>query len=619
MKRLYFLNIALLFYMMGTFQLLQAQTKAEIHAKVAAIKANPKYLWGEGHGNTLKTARDVARSDIANSIITTIESRTAYRISDDSKQGYSEEFIMAVQTYSSATLYHLTEIIEEDKPGAAKVFIYILRSEVYEVFAQRKNKIFEYIREAEKAEKGSQIADAIRGFYWAQTLLRSLPRPSEVRYIDVEGEERVLTQWLPQQLVRIFSGIKISVLKVDKDKTKQMIDLKISYNGIPVVNFDYSYRSGKEWTKVGAKDGRGCIVLDPNEDVANLTIQAEYEFAGLSVWDEELKSVLDRLESVPYPQSRYDNIPMEDTNWDSVIFQSNQRTIIQRKEDIQDHYYQKISDSASYYMNVMHKIEYAIESRQYDSVKAYFDENGFDMFTKLINYGRAELYGRADYRLEKSSEGVICRSLPLIFNFSGERTFIEDIVFVFDQNGLINGLSFELSKKTLADINTHEYWPIESRNAIIRFLENYKTAYALKKLDYISRIFSNEALIITGTVLRSYERLDAMTVRLRENIRLREQTKEDYLRNLRMCFANNEYINIQFTETLIRKGDISCGELYGIQIKQDYYSSTYGDRGYLFLMVDLNNEEEPIIHVRAWQPEKDPEFGQIGMEHFTVR
>jgi hypothetical protein len=38
----------------------------------------------------------------------------------------------------------------------------------------------------------------------------------------------------------------------------------------------------------------------------------------------------------------------------------------------------------------------------------------------------------------------------------------------------------------------------------------------------------------------------------------------------------------------------------------DYYSSTYSDTGYLFLMVDMNDAKQPIIKVRTWQPERDP-------------
>ena len=47
--------------------------------------------------------------------------------------------------------------------------------------------------------------------------------------------------------------------------------------------------------------------------------------------------------------------------------------------------------------------------------------------------------------------------------------------------------------------------------------------------------------------------------------------------------------------------------LSALQIKQDYFSSTYGDSGYLFLAVDLEVSDKPVIHVRTWQPERDEE------------
>jgi hypothetical protein len=58
------------------------------------------------------------------------------------------------------------------------------------------------------------------------------------------------------------------------------------------------------------------------------------------------------------------------------------------------------------------------------------------------------------------------------------------------------------------------------------------------------------------------------------------------------------------------------GEMYAIQIAQDYYSTHYGDKGYLFLMVDINDLEHPLIKVRTWQPEKDPKFGLYGPGDF---
>lgn len=69
------------------------------------------------------------------------------------------------------------------------------------------------------------------------------------------------------------------------------------------------------------------------------------------------------------------------------------------------------------------------------------------------------------------------------------------------------------------------------------------------------------------------------------------------MRKLKMCFQSNQFINIRFADNdVVKMG--AGGETYGIQIKQDYYSSNYGDHGYLFLMVDFNDPENPSIKVR---------------------
>ena len=99
-------------------------------------------------------------------------------------------------------------------------------------------------------------------------------------------------------------------------------------------------------------------------------------------------------------------------------------------------------------------------------------------------------------------------------------------------------------------------------------------------------------------------------------IKYNRQTKDQYLRNLKRCFERNEFVNIRFSSNDVKKLGIEGGESYAIQIQQDYYSSTYGDKGYLMLIVDVNDPHKPLIKVRTWQPEKDPEFGIYGPEHF---
>ena len=66
------------------------------------------------------------------------------------------------------------------------------------------------------------------------------------------------------------------------------------------------------------------------------------------------------------------------------------------------------------------------------------------------------------------------------------------------------------------------------------------------------------------------------------------------------------------------KGDLAGveGEVYGIQIQQDWNSSTYGDRGYLFLVLDMNDADTTRIHVRTWQPHPDPVDGLFDLSKF---
>ena len=81
-------------------------------------------------------------------------------------------------------------------------------------------------------------------------------------------------------------------------------------------------------------------------------------------------------------------------------------------------------------------------------------------------------------------------------------------------------------------------------------------------------------------------------------------------------FDSKEYSNIKFANLDISRMAKGEGEIFCVQIKQDYYSSNYGDSGYLCLLLDLEDPQKPIIHVRAWQPKPDENFGIFGTGEF---
>ena len=582
--------------------------------RIAQIKNQGNvYLWGESQGKTLNVADRDALADLIGQISTSVESDFTL-VRDENPSGYSETFKGVIKTYSQATLSNTERVVVGKEPKLT-VFRYIKRAEIRKIFVARRNKIIGFVESAQRAERKLQIADALRYYYWAQTLLRSHPDGATIKMTDEEsGEQHLLASWIPEQINNIFNNIRVTKGDSKIDGNFRQVELFFTYKKEPVSNFDFTYWDGQDWSNiVSAKDGRGVAELPAIFDGSKMDLKGEYIFVGEATIDSELKDVMETIEPVPYKSSnlQLSSVSAKPKQAQKEIQKAQEQTAAKTESFFE--YVQNDLD----YKNIMTEIERSVISRTYDSVRQYFDEDGWDMFTKLVNYGRARICGTPDYRFARTDEGVICRSMPLVFNFpNNKNSFVEDIVFEFGTDGKIHSLSFGLAQTALEGITGKSQWSEPSRLTLIRFLENYKTAYALKRLDYISSIFADDALIIVGHVLKKQPVQDAMAIEPdKQIVRYTKQTKEQYIRNLDICFKSNEFINLRFADSEIRKA--GNGEIYGIQIKQDYFSSNYGDTGYLFLMVDLNDRESPVIHVRAWQPEKDPEFGLIDLSSFT--
>lgn len=582
--------------------------------RIAEIKKQGNiYLWGEAQGKTLNVADRDALADLIGQISTSVESDFTL-IRDENPDGFGETFNSIVKTYSKATLSNTERLVAGKEPKVT-VFRYIRRTEIKKIFVARRNKIVGFVESAQRAERKLQIADALRYYYWAQTLLRSHPDGATIKMTDEEsGEQHLLASWIPEQINNIFNNIRVTKGDSKIDGSFRQVELFFTYKNEPVSNFDFTYWDGQDWSNiVSAKDGRGVAELPAIFDETKMDLKGEYIFTGEATIDSELKDVMETIEPVPYKSS---NLQLSSVSAKPKQAQMEIRKAQEETAAKTESFFEYVQNDVDY-KRIMAEIERSVISRTYDSVRQYFDEDGWDMFTKLVNYGRARICGTPDYRFAKTGEGVICRSMPLVFNFpNNKNSFVEDIVFEFGTDGKIHSLSFGLAQTALEGITGKSQWSEPSRLTLIRFLENYKTAYALKRLDYISSIFADDALIIVGHVLKKQPVQDAMAIEPdKQIVRYTKQTKEQYIRNLDICFKSNEFINLRFADSEIRKA--GNGEIYGIQIKQDYFSSNYGDTGYLFLMVDLNDRESPVIHVRAWQPEKDPEFGLIDLSSFT--
>ena len=588
-----------------------AQTAAEKRAALKAeeIKTNADYICGEGWADTYNAADQAALADLISKI--SINVSNSFQINEEefnTNSGFDSKTAVTsvMNSYAQATLTNTNNLVISNSPKA-HVLRYIKRSEIAKIFDERKEKVFDYVRSAMRAEEKAKVDDALRNYYWAFAMVRSLQYPNSVK-MDIDGQQRLLVTWIPQQIEEIMGNLSVKIASKDGDD----INLFFKYKGEPVTSLDYTYFDGQTWSNLySAKDGMGIVELRPGVDVNSLQLKYEYEYADQCQIDKELESVMNLFKGTPFKNA---TVYINNLDKKSAVsseakkdFEKSVKT--ESAANLED--LSKVEDEKAL-AAIMTKVVNAIKTKQYDSVNDCFSADGLEMYNKLLHYGQARLLGNPQFSFYKMGKRVVCRSIPMAFSFqNNKRKFVEDVTFTFGEDKKIECVAFGLGNEAKTDIFNKGVgaWSDYAKMVIATFLENYKTAFALKRLDYLESVFDDNATIITGHIIKKNQKanIEGQSY-LADNkplIKYTRQTKSEYLRKLKMCFQSNQFINIRFADNdVVKMG--AGGETYGIQIKQDYYSTNYGDHGYLFLMVDFNDPENPSIKVRTWQPDRNP-------------
>lgn len=580
---------------------------------VTEIKNSDKYLWGEGMAESYQDADRQALRHLVENISVNVESSFTNVIDNVSTEGKvdSKTAMQAVlRTYSQATLTN-TKVITISQEPNAHVLRYVRVEDVAKIFEARKSKAVDFINLAQKAEERLKIDDVLRYYYWSYCLITSLPDTMQPKTPD----HILLRTWIPDRINEVFKGIKVQKQNVDKE----FVTLFVTYKDRPVASLDYTYFDGRGYTNLySATDGLGIMEMQPGVSTDNLKIKCEYEYLGEAQIDKEIAAVVEVMKGRNF-RSAYINVGGD--NQALVEAQPIAITALTKKETEAVMPFSVVSPTEAVSLeDIMAKVVKAIKAKDYKSVDQYFTPEGKEMFHKLLNYGNARILVEPQLTYIRKGDETICRSIPMSFSFKNNtRKFVESVCFTFDAENKINCVAFGLGEEAVADILKHTDYSENARMVLTQFLENYKTAFALKRLDYIRSIFDDNALIITGTVVKrtNYQNKEEQT-RFLDNkiIKYNRYSKNEYIKHLERCFKSNEFVNIRFANNDIVKAGGSYGEVYGIQIRQDYYSTNYGDTGYLFLFVDLNDPDNPIIKVRTWQPDRDPDFGLYGLGDF---
>lgn len=583
-----------------------AQTAEE---RAEQMKANAEYICGEGWGDTYNSADQAALADLISKISLNIsnsfeikEEEFNTNSSFDSKTAITS----VMNSYAQATLTNTFNLVISNTPQT-HVLRYIRKSEVNKIFDERKEKVFDYVRSAMRAEEKAKIDDALRNYYWAFAMVRSLQYPNSVK-MTIDGVQRLLVTWIPQQIEEIMSNLSTKIASKDGNE----INLFIKYKGEPVTSLDYTYFDGQTWSNLySAKDGMGIVELRPGVEINSLQLKYEYEYADQCQIDKELESVMQLFKGTSFKNA---SVYINNLDKKSAVSSEAKKEFEKSVKTESAANLETLSkvENEKELAGIMTRVINAIKVKDYDSVSDCFSEDGLEMYKKLLNYGQARLLGDPQFSFYTMGKRVVCRSIPMAFSFkNNRRKFVEDVTFTFDENKKIECVAFGLGSQAKTDIFNKGVgaWSDYAKMVIATFLENYKTAFALKRLDYLESVFDDNATIITGHIIKKAPKVamegESFINSNNKLIKYTRQTKSEYMRKLKMCFQSNQFINIRFADNdVVKMG--AGGETYGIQIKQDYYSTNYGDHGYLFLMVDFNDPDNPSIKVRTWQPDRNP-------------
>ncbi|NDV46764.1 hypothetical protein D0T49_06860 [Paludibacter sp. 221] len=205
--------------------------------------------------------------------------------------------------------------------------------------------------------------------------------------------------------------------------------------------------------------------------------------------------------------------------------------------------------------------------------------------------------------LRPNDSGFQIRNIPVTMHNAPEGQQYQEIVINLTNEGKVDDIFIPIHQYSDILSNDLKVADFNRRQMVIDFVENFRTAYNRRDINFLENAFSDNALIITGKVIKQKPNSDQVLKSLpQEKIVYQNKTKKEYLDGLKSIFKNKKYLNVEFEEVIVLQHE-TYEEVYGVTLLQRWYSTGYNDVGYVFLMIDFKNEWQPEIHVRTWQPE----------------
>lgn len=607
---------------------LSAQSLREIEE----IRKSDEYVCAEGVGKTLEEADKEAFTQLLRSsaLVSHVSSYSTDQTMSAEGNTNDSQYSNNITIQSSLFLQNVKRYDYSVREGNCRVLRYIHKSDWEHRYDECKSRIERHIEEALYMLEINDIENALMYYTWAAALLKSYPHDD----IVVEGVRGGVRQHCITSIRKILSDIEVAVVgKQDNNVPNALFpcafSLDFMYNGQPVKSLAFSYFDGREWAE-GATVKDGMSSVDMRSAVNNFKIDIDCLQLNLA---RDLQPDVYAILNSPAGSLKFDE-QMKQVKVDAAIMDTDASSFIITAESIQSAVTNSLKISQekhkpveseikdySKYESMMTSIVGGIEKKDTQSLRDLFTEEGWDDFTKIVTEGNPTIIRKPEFRFLQMDSLLLCKSVPVKLKFSGNRAFVENVTFRFNTNNdKIQSVAYTLSYGAEEHIMSMD-WEDKGRLTLITFLEDYRTAYCLRDINYIENVFADDAYIIVGTQLKnsSAKSTDEVVINLpKETVVYQTKTKNEYITDLRRSFRSKEFVNIRFDECVADKGYNEKEGIYAVQLKQHYFSNNYADEGYLTLAIDMRDEDNPLVKVRVWQKDRNPEYTAETMIERTV-
>jgi hypothetical protein len=604
-----------LFLLLFACSSLFAQTPSKSH-----IISSHDFYYGTGVSSDENRAREEAIRELSEMISVTVKSNFELRAREANMQ--VEEFAESiVNTYTTATLEDVAQIRTILPDGQTEIFCYMSKAAVAELYAGRAEMAYRMFQNSLTAQNTGNLAMALKQLYFANLLIKSIP-DERVFAHDME-----ISLEIPRAINRIIQGIQFTVAADRKVSSRErQVSLEVSFGGKPVSLLHFRFWDGNQIVgNSQVRDGKAMVKLVGNSvDFAELKVHVQYEYYNAR---REFQAVEKLWELVELP--KFENqftinlslapIPPESVQPASPVVNIPVETRLILEATDGSAPTEKILLAANSFISVL-------ESGQAAKAKEHYGNDLF-LYQKLsayMDFNRPQpAAGEITASINTTRTGFEVRNLMVNHQYpSLHKQATEFLVLDFDTAGVPVDFNLciadELYEKFVSQAEFGDDWG--NRREIIKFIEKYRTAFHTRDIQTINLMFAEDALILIGRMIQprrnpasevTYQPLPGQP----DFVQI-QYTKREYLENQQRVFDKQKDILIDFsTFEIVKKNN--APNVYGVEMRQNYSSTTYADEGYLFLLIDFNGPD-PLIYIRAWQPNEWDSAALVNSSNFRI-